>query len=364
MQTLVIGAGVVGLAVARQATLAGHDVIVAEATAGIGNGVSSRNSEVIHGGMYYPTGSLRAKHCTRGRRMLYEFCASHGVPHRKCGKLIVATNDAEASKIASIQKQGEINGVEGLELIGGNAARDLEPALTCIAAVHSPETGIIDSHGFMLALEGELEDRGGMIAFETKIERLARAAHGWTVHFSGKEPGTLDVDAVVNSAGLGAQALARATDGYPHERVPRLVLAKGNYFGYAGRPAFSRLIYPAPVDGGLGIHVTLDLAGRMRFGPDVEWIDGESYDVDPRRADSFYARIRTYWPGLADGKLVPDYCGIRPKLSGPGEPAADFMIDGPREHGLPGLVHLFGIESPGLTSALSIAEDVVAHLVQ
>jgi L-2-hydroxyglutarate oxidase LhgO len=364
MQILVIGAGVVGLAVARQAALAGHDVIVAEATSGIGNGVSSRNSEVIHGGMYYPTGSLRAKHCTRGRRMLYEFCASHGVPHRKCGKLIVATNDAEAVKIASIQKQGELNGVEGLELIGGNAARDLEPALTCIAAVHSPETGIIDSHGFMLALQGELEDRGGMIAFETKVERLARAAHGWTVHFAGKEAGALDLDAVINSAGIGAQALARATDGYPQERVPRLVLAKGNYFGYAGRPAFSRLIYPAPVDGGLGIHVTLDLAGRMRFGPDVEWINGETYDVDPHRADSFYARIRTYWPGLADGKLVPDYCGIRPKLSGPGEPAADFMIDGPREHGLPGLVHLFGIESPGLTSALSIAEDVVAQLAE
>ncbi|HEV2955411.1 MAG TPA: NAD(P)/FAD-dependent oxidoreductase [Xanthobacteraceae bacterium] len=362
MQILVIGAGVVGLAVARQAALAGHEVIVAEATAGIGNGVSSRNSEVIHGGMYYPTGSLRARHCTRGRRMLYEFCASHGVPHRRCGKLIVATNDAEASKIASIQKQGELNGVEGLELIGGNAARDLEPALACIAAVHSPQTGIIDSHGFMLALQGELEDRGGMIAFETKIERLAPGSHGWTVHFSGQEASTLDVDAVVNSAGLGAQALATATEGYPAARVPRLVLAKGNYFGYAGRPAFSRLIYPAPVDGGLGIHVTLDLAGRMRFGPDVEWIDDEAYDVDARRADLFYARIRTYWPGLGDGKLVPDYCGIRPKLSGPGEPAADFMIEGPREHGLPGLVHLFGIESPGLTSALSIAEEVVAQL--
>jgi L-2-hydroxyglutarate oxidase LhgO len=362
MQILVIGAGVVGLAVARAAALAGHDVIVAEATPGIGNGVSSRNSEVIHGGMYYPAGSLRARHCTRGRRMLYEFCATHGVPFRRCGKLIVATNAAEAEKIAGIQQQGTINGVEGLELIGGNAARDLEPALTSIAAVHSPQTGIIDSHAFMLALEGELEDRGGMIAFATTIERLTPAANGWTVRFAGKEAGTLDVDAVVNSAGLGAQALARATDGYPPARVPRLVLAKGNYFGYAGRPAFSRLIYPAPVDGGLGIHVTLDLAGRMRFGPDVEWIEAEAYAVDPRRADSFYARIRTYWPALEDGRLVPDYCGIRPKLTGPGEPAADFVIDGPTDHGLPGLVHLFGIESPGLTSALSIAEEVVTQL--
>src|ERR1700751_1829557 len=219
MQILVIGAGVVGLAVARAAALAGHDVIVAEATSGIGNGVSSRNSEVIHGGMYYPTGSLRALHCTRGRRMLYEVCASHGVHHRKSGKLIVATNDAEATKIAAIQKQGEINGVEELELIGGNAARDLEPALSCIAAVHSPATGIIDSHAFILSLEGELEDRGGMIAFETKIEGVPPSTHGWAIHFSGKEAGTLEVDAVVNSAGLGAQALARATDGYPHGRV-------------------------------------------------------------------------------------------------------------------------------------------------
>jgi len=364
MQILVIGAGVVGLAVARAAALAGHEVIVAEETSGIGNGVSSRNSEVIHGGMYYPTGSLRAHHCTRGRRMLYEFCASHGVAHKKCGKLIVATSDAEAVKIASIQKQGVTNGVEGLELIGGNAARDLEPALSCIAAVWSPQTGIIDSHGFMLALEGELEDRGGMIAFETRIEHLSPSASGWSVRYAGSESGTLEVDAVINCAGLGAQALARATDGYPAERVPRLVLAKGNYFGYAGRPAFSRLIYPAPVDGGLGIHVTLDLAGRMRFGPDVEWIDGEAYEVDPHRADMFYDRIRTYWPALEDGKLVPDYCGIRPKLTGPGETAADFLIDGPAEHGIPRLVHLFGIESPGLTSALSIADDVVAQLKQ
>jgi L-2-hydroxyglutarate oxidase LhgO len=360
MQVLVVGAGVVGLAVARAAALAGHEVTVAEATSGIGNGVSSRNSEVIHGGMYYPTGSLRAEHCTRGRRMLYSYCASHGVHHRKCGKLIVATSDAEADKIAAIQRQGVENGVEGLELIGGNAARDLEPELACVAAVWSPETGVIDSHGLMLALQGDLEDRGGMIAFATRIERVERSALGWSVHYGGADP--LVVDAVVNSAGLGAQALARATTGYPATRVPRLVLAKGNYFGYARRPVFSRLIYPAPVDGGLGIHVTLDLAGRMRFGPDVEWIDAEDFSVDHHRADAFYARIRTYWPGLPDGTLVPDYAGIRPKLSGPGEPAADFLIEGPPEHGLGGLVHLFGIESPGLTSALSIAEEVVRRL--
>ncbi len=363
MQVLVVGAGIVGLAVARAAALAGHDVIVAEATRGIGNGVSSRNSEVIHGGMYYPTGSLRAEHCPRGRRMLYDFCASHGVPHRKCGKLIVATEDAEIAKMEAILTQGQANGVEGLELIECAKARAMEPALNCVAAVWSPETGIIDSHALMNAYRGDLEDRGGMIAFATPIERLIPVQGGWSVRFGGTEPGTFEVDAVVNSAGLGAQALARNTEDYPEERVPRLVLARGNYFGYAGRPAFSRLIYPAPrIDGGLGTHVTLDLAGRMRFGPDVEWIDEENYNVNPERAKSFYASIRRYWPALPDDTLNPDYAGIRPKLTGPGEPAADFMIEGPAQHGLPRLVHMFGIESPGLTSSPSLAELVIASL--
>jgi L-2-hydroxyglutarate oxidase LhgO len=362
MQVLVIGAGVVGLAIARQAALSGHEVIVAEATGGIGNGVSSRNSEVIHAGMYYPTASQRAKHCVEGRRMLYAFCASHGVPHRKVGKLIVATDEKQTAKIEGIARQGEINGVEGLELIGSNAARAMEPALSCVAALHSPETGIIDSHSFMLALEGDLEDRGGMIAFNTPVERLRQAPEGWEVRFGGAEAGTFTVDAVINSAGLGAQKIARATEGYSPARVPRLVLAKGNYFGFNGKPVFTRLIYPAPVEGGLGTHVTLDLAGRMRFGPDVEWIDAETYTVDPKRSESFYASVRTYWPALPDNSLVPDYCGIRPKLTGKGEAAADFLIDGPAGHGLPRLVHLFGIESPGLTSALSIAAEVVGQV--
>jgi len=352
----------VGLSVARQAALAGHEVIIAEAASGIGTGISSRNSEVIHAGLYYPTGSLRARHCTRGRRMLYDFCGSHGIAHRKCGKLIVATNAAEAAKVEAIHTQGRANGVEGLEMIGGNAARALEPEIFCTAALLSQESGIIDGHRYMLALRGDFEDRGGMIAFNTPVERLTPKSGGWQVRFGGAEPGVFAVDAVVNSAGLGAQALARRTDNFPAEQVPRLVLAKGNYFGYSGRPVFSRLIYPTPVDGGLGTHVTLDLAGRMRFGPDVEWIAEENYNVDGARAQSFYARIRTYWPGLPDGTLVPDYAGIRPKLTGPGEPAADFMIEGPATHGLPGLVALFGIESPGLTSSLSIAEDVVNYL--
>jgi L-2-hydroxyglutarate oxidase LhgO len=357
----VIGAGVVGLAVARALGQRGHSVIVAESTGGIGNGVSSRNSEVIHAGMYYPSGSLRAHHCVEGRRMLYAFCESHGVPHAKCGKLIVATNELEQAKVEGIYEQGLANGVDGLSFLTGEEAQRLEPNLSCTGAVLSAETGIIDSHALMLALQGDLEDAGGVIAFHAPVERIARS-RGWNVQVGGADAAEITVDAVVNTAGLGAQALARATEGYPTERVPPLVLAKGNYFGCIGKPAFSRLIYPAPVDGGLGTHVTLDLAGRMRFGPDVEWVEREEYEVDPQRAKSFYASIRRYWPGLPDGALVPDYSGIRPKLTGPGEKAADFMIDGPAEHGMNGLVHLFGIESPGLTSCLSIAEDVAERL--
>jgi L-2-hydroxyglutarate oxidase LhgO len=364
VQVLVVGAGVIGLAVARAAAIAGHDVIVVEATDAIGTGISSRNSEVIHAGLYYPTGSLRAQHCVRGRRQLYDYCAAHGVTTHKCGKLLVATNAQELAKVESIQAQGKANGVEGLEMVGGNAARMLEPELSCIGALHSPETGILDGHGFMLALRGDLEDHGGMIAFATPVEHIERASAHWRVHFGGREPGRIDVDAVVDAAGLQAQSLARRIDGFPCGQIPPLVLAKGNYFAYAGRPVFRRLIYPTPVDGGLGVHVTIDLAGRMRFGPDVEWIEREDYGVDPTRAGSFYARIRPYWPGLPDGGLVPDYCGIRPKLTGPGEPAADFVIAGPAEHKLPRLVALFGIESPGLTCALSLAEAVLTALMQ
>jgi L-2-hydroxyglutarate oxidase LhgO len=359
VQVLVVGAGVVGLAIARAAALAGHEVIVAEAEGHIGSGVSSRNSEVIHAGLYYPTGSKRAYHCPRGRRMMYAFCASHGVPHRKCGKLVVATSEGEIEKLEAILAQSRINGVEGCEMITAEAARRMEPELACLAAMHSPETGVVDSHRYMLALQGDLEDHGGMIAFNTRIERITQVQGGWLLRAGGD---SITVDAVVNAAGLGAQRLGVATEGYPQERVPRLFLGKGSYFGYAGKPVFSRLIYPAPIHGGLGVHVTLDLAGRMRFGPDVEWTEVENYDVDPRRADVFYAAIRKYFPRLKDGALVPDYAGIRPKLTGPTEAAVDFMIDGPAQHGVPRLVNLFGIESPGLTSSLSIAEEVVAAL--
>jgi L-2-hydroxyglutarate oxidase LhgO len=362
MDCLVIGAGVVGLACARALAQRGHSVIVAERERAIGTGVSSRNSEVIHAGLYYPTDSLRARHCVAGRRMLYAYCIEHGVSHRRCGKLVVATSKLEHAKIEGIYEQGQINGVEGLTFLDGKAAIALEPNLNATSALLSEETGIVDSHALMLALQGDLEDAGGVIAFDAPIQRLARSKAGWEVGYGGADPGTLTVDAVVNAAGLGAQALARMMEDYPAGRIPRLVYAKGNYFGCLGRPAFSRLIYPAPADGGLGTHLTLDLAGRMRFGPDVEWLETEDYEVAPERAVSFYASIRRYWPGLPDGALVPDYAGIRPKLTGPGEAAADFVIDGPAKHGLTGLVQLFGIESPGLTSSLSIAEEVAEHL--
>jgi L-2-hydroxyglutarate oxidase LhgO len=360
MQVLVIGAGVIGLAVSRAVARKGHEVVVAEATNAIGTGISSRNSEVIHGGMYYPTGTLRGRHCVRGRRMLYDFCISHGVPHRKCGKLVVATNDAELEKIQAIEKQGHINGVEGLEMLGANAARAMEPELFCLGALHSPETGIIDAHAYMLALRGDLEDAGGAIAFNTKVVGASRKDGQWQVMFGDGE--AFAFDAVINCAGLGAQGVARAMTDYPATRVPRLVLGKGNYFTYMGKPAFTRLIYPTPIVGGLGVHVTLDMGGRMRFGPDVEWVEYENYDVDPARAASFSERIRTYWPRLPHGALAPDYSGIRPKLTGPKEAQADFLIDAPAQHGLPGLVQMFGIESPGLTSSLSLAEDVAGYL--
>ncbi len=362
MQVLVIGAGVIGLATARAAALAGHDVVVAEAANAIGTGISSRNSEVIHGGMYYPSGTLRGLHCVRGRRKLYAFCASHGVPHRKCGKLIVATDREEQKKVESIHAQGLRNEVEGLRMMDAAEARALEPALSCTGALMSAETGIIDAHAYMLALRGDLEDHGGRIALNTPVERISRAGAQWQVRFGGQEAGTVTVDAVVNAASFGAQALAKNTEDYPADRVPKLILCKGNYFSYTGKPVFTRLIYPVPVHGGIGIHITLDLAGRMRFGPDVEWIEHEDYAVDPARADSFYARIRSYWPGLPDNSLMPAYSGIRPKTAGRDEPQQDFTIESPAQHGLPGLVHLFGIESPGLTSSLSIADEVVSYL--
>lgn len=366
VDVVVVGAGAVGLAVAAAFARGGKDVLVLEAAPAIGTGTSARNSEVIHAGMYYPTGSLKHRLCVAGRRALYAYLQQRNIAHRRCGKLIVATADAEAAKIDAIHAIGQANGVEGLELLSAQAAKALEPALSCTAALWSPETGIVDAHGYMLALQGEIEDHGGAIALQSPVERIERLGGGFRVH---TPDAAIACRQLINSAGLHAQRIAARIEGLSPAHIPQLTLAKGAYFSCAARPVFQRLIYPAPVDGGLGVHVTLDLAGRMRFGPDVEWLvtdnpDAIDYAVDPRRADAFYAAIRRYWPGLPEGALAPDYSGVRPKLSGPGQPAADFRIDGPARHGVPGLVNLFGIESPGLTSSPAIADEVRRLLLE
>ncbi|MBS0519010.1 MAG: NAD(P)/FAD-dependent oxidoreductase [Proteobacteria bacterium] len=355
---VVAGAGVVGLAVARALALSGREVIVVEAAEAIGTETSSRNSEVIHAGIYYPKGSLMARTCVAGRRMLYAYCAEHGVPHRNCGKLIVATDDAEAQRLDEIRERAEANGVEGMRLLSASEARALEPNLHCTAALLSPATGIVDSHGYMLALQGDAESRGAMFAFRSPVERGRTTQDGIELEVGGAEPMKLRCRLLINSAGLHAPALARMIAGMPGDRIPTAYYAKGNYFTLAGRSPFSRLIYPVPVPGGLGVHITVDLGGQAKFGPDVEWIDSIDYTVDPHRADKFYAAVRRYWPDLRDGALQPGYAGIRPKIVPPGAPAQDFTIQGPAQHGIPGLVNLFGIESPGLTASLALAELV------
>ena len=363
VDTLVIGAGVVGLAVARALAAQGREVFVLEAEDAFGSVTSARNSEVIHAGLYYPTGSLRARLCVRGKALLYDYCAVRGVAHRRCGKLIVATEDAEVPALQALERQAGANGVHDLQWLDEHGARALEPALRCRGALLSPSTGIVDSHGFMLALLGDAERDGALLALRSPVQRARVTPQGIVVDVGGDAPATLCARQVVNSAGLGAPALARAIDGLDPRHVPREHLAKGCYFTLAGRAPFQRLIYPAPgAAGHLGVHLTLDLGGQARFGPSFRWVDEIDYRVDPAEADGFYAEVRRYWPALPDGALQPGYAGVRPKISGPGEPAADFRIDGPARHGVPGLVNLFGIESPGLTSALAIADEVVALL--
>lgn len=317
--------------------------------------------------MYYPTGGLKHRLCVDGRRLLYEYLQAHQVGHRRCGKLIVATSDAEIAQIEAIHRRGLANDVEGMELLSAQDARKLEPQLRCTAALNSSVTGIMDSHGYMLALQAELEDHGGTIALRTPILGAEARPSGFSVAVGGVEPTRLTARILINSAGLFAPEVALRIDGLDYRHVPRQQLAKGSYFSCSAKPAFSRLIYPAPIEGGLGVHVTLDLSGRMRFGPDVEWLNGAEpaeidYRVDPSRAASFYSAVRRYWPSLPDGAIQPDYAGCRTKLSGPGEPAADFRIDGPEVHSIDGLVNLFGIESPGLTSSLAIARETLGRL--
>jgi len=357
---VVIGAGVVGLAIARALALAGREVVILEAESTIGTHTSSRNSEVIHAGIYYPAGSRKASTCVRGRERLYRYCAAHGVPHRRCGKLIVATDKRQIAELHAIQAKAHANGVGDLIWLERDAARALEPALDCVAALHSPSTGIVDSHALMLAYLGDAERAGAMLALASPLERARVARAGIELEVGGAEPARIIAQHLVNSAGLRAPGVAQRIEGYPAAQVPRELYAKGNYYSLRGRAPFSHLVYPVPEPGGLGVHVTLDLAGQARFGPDVEWVERIEYSVDPARAAAFYGAIRRYWPELPDGALAPAYCGIRPKISGPGEPAADFVIAGPAQHAVPGLVNLFGIESPGLTASLALADDVAA----
>ena len=367
IDAVVAGAGAVGLAVARALALQGLETIVLEADAGIGNGISSRNSEVIHAGIYDAPGSLKATLCGAGRRLLYPYCEARGVGHRRCGKLIVAATPGQVETLRAIEARAVGNGVEGLRWLGGGEARELEPALRGEAALLSSATGIVDSHALMLAYLGDLEHAGGALVVRSPLESALLRSDGFVLRVGGDAPMEIETGVLVNAAGLHAQALAHRIEGFEPMHIPRPWFAKGNYYALAGRSPFSRLIYPVPEPGGLGVHLTLDLAGQARFGPDVEWLAADSPDdidfaVDPARSDAFYAAIRRYWPGLKDGALAPAYSGVRPKLQGPGQPASDFMLQGPQAHGVAGLMNLFGIESPGLTASPAIAAEVVRRL--
>ncbi len=363
VECIVVGAGVVGLAIARRLAMDGREVIVLEAADAIGTETSSRNSEVIHAGIYYAAGSAMARLCVAGKKALYTYCREHNVAFKNCGKLIVATSPAETVKLASIRAHAAANGVDDMQELSGAEARAREPALSCDAALLSPSTGIIDSHGLMLALRGDAEAHGAMFAFHAPLAQGRAHDDGFDVEVGGAAPMQLRCRLLINAAGLSATRVAHGIDAMPGALIPQSYLAKGNYFSCSVRAPFQRLIYPVPEPGGLGVHLTLDLAGQARFGPDVEWVETIDYEVDPARAQRFYPAIRRYWPDLPDGALIPAYSGMRPKIVPPSVAVQDFMIQGPRTHGLAGLVNLFGIESPGLTSSLAIADEVAGLLV-
>ena len=361
---VVVGAGVVGLACGYALAQRGLSVVVIEKEHAIGQGVSSRNSEVAHGGLYYPTGSLKARLCVQGRRRLYAFLDAHHVGYDRCGKLVVATEDAEVGRLEAIERQAMANDVEGIAPLSASQVHALEPELKAVMALISPQSGVFDSHGYMLALRGEIEDRGGAVVVGTPFEGAEPlAGGGFRVRAGGAEPADLTCRLLVTAPGLGAQAAAARIEGFPADRIPKAHFGKGVYFVFHGRAPFSRLIYPPPIPGALGVHYRRDLGGQARFGPDLQYVDHEDYTVDPGRVGGFETYIRRFWPGLPDDSLSPDYAGIRPKIHGPGEEQPDFRIDGPEAHGLEGLVTLFGIESPGLTSSLAIGEEVAARLL-
>ena len=352
-----------GLACGYGLSRRGLVVAVLEAGPIIGEGVSARNSEVIHGGLYYKTGSLKARLCVTGRRALYQFLDSHKVSYDRCGKLVVANGAEEVGRLDAILAQAQTNDVEGMARLSRSQALALEPDLACDAALISPQSGVFDSHGYMLALQGEIEQAGGAVVTSTPFERaVPMAGGGFQVHAGGSDPTVLTCRQLVTAPGLSAQTVAAKIEGYPTDLIPKGHYGKGVYFRLTGKAPFARLIYPPPIPGALGTHYRRDLGGQAIFGPDLAYVDSLDYSVDPARAEDFYGYVRKFWPGLPDGSLSPDYAGIRPKLHGPGEPQPDFRIDGQEVHGMEGLVCLFGIESPGLTSSLAIGEEVAAKL--
>jgi L-2-hydroxyglutarate oxidase LhgO len=365
IQCIVIGAGVVGLAVARELSQHGIEVLVAEKAEAIGTGTSSRNSEVIHAGIYYPAGSLKAKLCVQGKHLLYDYCRERGIAHRQLGKLIVAAHESEHATLKGILQKAQANGVPDLQWLDASQAKALEPALSCTAALLSPSTGIIDSHGLMLAYQGDAENAGAQCVFHCPFESARVLANGgFEVTFGGSDPMTLSCEMLINAAGLHAPAAAKQIQGLDAAKVPTAYLCKGSYFNLQGKAPFDHLIYPVPQQAGLGVHLTLDLGGQAKFGPDTEWVQHENYDIDITRSNGFYDAVRRYWPDLKDGALQPSYTGIRPKISGPNETAADFCISGASDHGVKGLVNLFGIESPGLTASMAIAMAVRQKLAE
>jgi len=359
---VVIGAGVIGLAVGSALANRGLEVVVVESAGAIGTGTSSRNSEVIHAGLYYPTGTLKASLCVAGRQMLYRYCEEKGIRHRRIGKLIVATTGDELPVLEKYLAQARANGVEDLRWVDPAETAELEPNVRCVRALLSPSTGIIDSHEYLLALQGDLEAKGGQVVLNSHVTRVGRTGDGFAIFTGDATAPATRCRQLVNAAGLHAQGVAATIDGLQKPAIPRQFLARGHYYTLSGKSPFNRLVYPVAESGGLGIHVTLDLAGTARFGPDVQWLQSIDYSFNGDTREKFAAAIRRYYPALDDSRLQPGYTGIRAKLSGPGEPAADFVIQGPAEHRVPGLVNLYGIESPGLTAALAIADEVAAKM--